>query len=139
LKGIRSNSVHFALEGAPVLTRVTPDAASAGTEVRIEGSGFSTTLAQNSVRFGGVAAVVRSVTENLLVVVVPDGASSGPVIVRVGSLESNPLPFTVLPTRQPQITEVQVSNLTSSAATITWLTDLPADGRVRFGAGGTRG
>jgi hypothetical protein len=99
LKGIRSNSVHFAIEGAPVLTRVTPDAASARTEVRIEGRGFSTTLTQNSVRFGGVTAVVRSAAESLLVAVVPEGASSGSVIVRVGSLESNPLPFTVLPTR----------------------------------------
>ena len=55
-----------------------------GIEVRISGSGFSTTPANNDVEFNGTAAAVLSATSTQLLVMVPIGATSGPIEVTVG-------------------------------------------------------
>jgi large repetitive protein len=56
-------------------------AGAVGSTTTIYGSGFSTTPGANQVFFNGVAATVVSATANALVVVIPSGATSGPVKV----------------------------------------------------------
>lgn len=56
---------------------VFPSSGIVGTEVSIYGKGFSTTIADNNVSFGGVSATVSSASNNKLVVNVPVGASLG--------------------------------------------------------------
>jgi len=51
--------------------------------VTITGTGFSPTPAENTVTINGAAAVVQSASPTQLVVEVPVGALSGPVVVRV--------------------------------------------------------
>ena len=53
--------------------------------------------ATTAVTFGGVVAPVGSWTLNSITVTVPSGAATGNVVVNVGGLNSNSLPFTITP------------------------------------------
>ncbi|GEP51925.1 hypothetical protein FNO01nite_25970 [Flavobacterium noncentrifugens] len=55
-----------------------------GTTVTINGSNFSTTLSDNSVTFNGIPATITAATENVLTVVVPEGAATGAIKVSSG-------------------------------------------------------
>lgn len=59
----------------------TPGHGSQGTAVTIYGTGFSATVAQDTVQFNGVAANVVSSSTNQLVATVPPGATTGPISV----------------------------------------------------------
>lgn len=59
----------------------TPDKGAAGTSVTIYGTGFSLTPSQNSVSFNGVAATVSAASGTQLIVLVPAGATTGPITV----------------------------------------------------------
>ncbi|WP_343037782.1 DUF3500 domain-containing protein, partial [Pseudoxanthomonas gei] len=56
-----------------------------GTSVVITGTNFSTTPASNTVTFNGVAATVSAATGTSLTVAVPAGATTGKLVVTVGS------------------------------------------------------
>src|SRR5581483_4707460 len=59
-----------------------PSTGSVGTTVTINGTGFSTTLSQNSIQFSNnVSAVVTSATPTQLVTSVPTGVVTGPITV----------------------------------------------------------
>ncbi|HEX6982783.1 MAG TPA: fasciclin domain-containing protein [Balneolaceae bacterium] len=73
-------------ENPPTISSVEPLSGSVGTEVTITGENFSATPEENIVTFGGVEATINSATETELVVVVPDGANSGPVEVTVDGI-----------------------------------------------------
>ncbi len=73
----------------PTLTSFTPTAGVVGDTVTVTGSGFSTTLANNVVRFTGstgtgIQAAVVSGSATQLVVTVPAGAQTGPLTVYNG-------------------------------------------------------
>jgi len=77
---------------------VSAEQASAGQQITIDGSGFSTTASSNTVTINGVAATVISATATQLVVTVPSGATSGLVKVTVGGvLVSSTQSVTILP------------------------------------------
>ena len=63
------------------IIQFTPASGPVGTTVTIQGTGFSTTVSQNTVQFNGTAATVNSATTNQLAVIVPNGATTGPVSV----------------------------------------------------------
>lgn len=63
----------------------TPSRGPVTTKVTIQGQGFSTNLLDNTVRFNGTSAEVLSATATTLVVVVPIGATTGPISVQVGA------------------------------------------------------
>jgi YD repeat-containing protein len=65
--------------GAVSIAAFTPSAGGVGTSVTIRGVGFSPTPSQNTVTFNGVAASVQSATPTELTVVVPPGATTGPI------------------------------------------------------------
>ncbi len=69
----------------PAITGISPETGTVGTIVTISGKGFSTTPAENVVKFNGVEATVSTATETELVVTVPVGASTGAVTVTIGS------------------------------------------------------
>lgn len=66
----------------------TPGRGAAGTEVHIEGQGFSSTPSQNSVSFNGAPASVLSATSSSISAIVPTGATTGPIAVTVGAQSS---------------------------------------------------
>ena len=56
-----------------------PPSGPIGATVRIQGTGFSATPAQNTVTFNGVTATVSSASATQLVVTVPSGATTGTI------------------------------------------------------------
>ena len=71
--------------GTLVIFNFTPQQGNIGETVTIQGQGFSANALGNTVRFNGTSAGVTSATTTMLVVTVPEGASTGPISVTVGS------------------------------------------------------
>ena len=80
---------------APAVSGLTPASGGAGTSVTIAGSGFGATQGSSTVTFNGTAATPTSWSASSIAAPVPSGASTGPVVVRVGTLNSNGVTFTV--------------------------------------------
>lgn len=83
--------------GRPVLTAVSPTGAPPGTQVTLEGSGFSLRDEQNVVLFDGIRGAVTAAAPARLEVEVPPCLPEGPVEVtaQLGALVSEPAPFRV--------------------------------------------
>ncbi|MBW4890560.1 IPT/TIG domain-containing protein [Mucilaginibacter sp. HMF5004] len=62
---------------------ISPAQAKVGDVVTVLGTGFSTTVADNVFKFNGAAAVVQNVVLGSMQVVVPAGATTGPVSLSV--------------------------------------------------------
>ncbi|MBK8169507.1 MAG: IPT/TIG domain-containing protein [Sandaracinaceae bacterium] len=86
-----------AAAAAPVIERVEPAGGAPGSEVVIRGQNFSTRMTDNVVMIGSVPMVVRSASPFEIRAIVPVGAVTGPITVRVGQVGSatSPQPFTV--------------------------------------------
>lgn len=67
------------------VTGFNPQQGVLGTIVAIEGTGFSSTEADNIVEFNGVAATVNSATSDQLQVTVPYGATTGTISISVNN------------------------------------------------------
>jgi YD repeat-containing protein len=80
----------------PALLGFTPEHGAPGVPVSIYGQGFSTTAANNAVKFNGTAAVVASANLNQLQVSVPAVATTGTISVTVaGQTVTSETPFVV--------------------------------------------
>jgi hypothetical protein len=81
---------------APTITQLNPNNGPVGTSVGIMGTGFSATPSQNIVLFNGVVTPVQSMpSSGELMVLVPQGASTGNVTVTVNGRVSNGMLFTI--------------------------------------------
>lgn len=67
--------------GTPSIAGFSSTQGPAGTQITIYGTGFNTTAGANIVLFNGVVATVVSATSTQLVVIIPNGATTGPVKV----------------------------------------------------------
>ncbi|RDY59332.1 IPT/TIG domain-containing protein [Flagellimonas nanhaiensis] len=82
---------------APTITSFDPTEGTPGTTVEVSGINFSTTMADNLVKFNGTTANVSAATATLLTVQVPNGAETGPITVTVdGETTQSNEDFTVL-------------------------------------------
>jgi YD repeat-containing protein len=82
----------------------TPNSGPVGTTVTIFGTSFSTTPAQNTVKFNGVTTTVTSATKTQLIAAVPTGATTGPISVTApGGTATSGTPFTVTASKAPTI------------------------------------
>jgi sugar lactone lactonase YvrE len=66
---------------AAAINAVFPDSGMAGSIIVIKGSGFNTDPAKDTVTFNGLEAVVKNAGSDTLVVIVPQNAGSGPILV----------------------------------------------------------
>lgn len=83
----------------PIINSYTPSSGMAGTSVTITGANFSSTLANNTVKFNGVAATVTASTPTSITAIVPSGAKNGKIIVTVnGKTGTSAQVFQVIPT-----------------------------------------
>jgi YD repeat-containing protein len=100
----------------PTINSLSPNVGPVGTSVTVAGSGFGATQGTSTVTFNGTSATPTSWTSTTIVVPVPAGASSGPVVVSVSGQNSNGSTFTV----SPKIDSVApTSGLVGSGVTIT--------------------
>ncbi len=82
----------------PTLTSFLPISGTIGTQVVISGTNFSTTPAENEVKFNGITAYVISSTATSITAIVPPGTVTGPVSVTVtNNTASSASNFTVIP------------------------------------------
>lgn len=96
--GKKSNGFYFAIatNEDPFINMISPVTASIGDEIRIVGKNFGDTQGTNYVDFNGVKATKYNTwSKSEIKVVVPAGATTGPVRVFVGSQGSNTINLTV--------------------------------------------
>ncbi len=77
------------------IASISPDSGAVDIPVTIRGSGFGYSQGTNTVTFGGVAAEVAEWSDTLIVAQVPFDATSGDVVVTVGSETSNAVYYRV--------------------------------------------
>lgn len=82
--------------GVPTVTGMSPSSGTVGTTVTINGTNFSGTPANNTVRFNGSQAIVSGATTTSLTVTVPSGATTGTVsVATAGGTAASAGSFTV--------------------------------------------
>jgi len=93
--GQTSNGVTFTVTRPPAITSITPSSTLIGAVVTIHGTDFGTTQGASTVTFNGTPAVIDSWSESTIDTSVPNGATSGPIVVTVNGQSSNAGNFTV--------------------------------------------
>jgi hypothetical protein len=82
----------------PTVTSVSPTSAGYNALITIKGSNFSNTLADNQITINGIAAIVKSATDSVITVLVPERAGSGPIEVTTPKGKVSGGAFTYTPT-----------------------------------------
>src|ERR1700674_1375688 len=108
------------ITGVPTLTSLTPSSGAVGMPVTIAGNYFGATQSASTLTFNGTPATPTSWSGTSLSVLVPGGATTGPVVVTVGGLASNAVAFTVtLPLPAPWTAQDVGSPALAGSATAT--------------------
>jgi hypothetical protein len=97
--GTPSNGLPFTITPPPNISGVNPNAGPIGTVVNVNGTNFGPTVGTRAslLQFNGVAARTTSWSDTLIVAPVPAAATSGNVVVSVGGISSNGVPYAVTP------------------------------------------
>ena len=95
--GVDSNGLPFTVTAAsaPSITSLSPNSGPVGASVTIAGANFGATQGTSAVQFNGTPGTPTTWSASSIVVTVPNGATSGNVVVTVNSAASNAAPFTV--------------------------------------------
>ncbi len=109
-----SNGFSFNYIPPPSITNLSAGSGYAGSSITITGTSFGATPSSSTVTFNGATAVVNNWSDTSLAVTVPAAATTGNVVVTVGGVASNGVPFTVL----PNITGVSPSSGPANTAII---------------------
>ena len=92
--GQQSNGVAFDVtDGVPIISKLEPDSGPVLTQVKIKGTNFGDQ--EGTVTFNGVMASASQWNHEIIRTQVPQGATTGPVVVTVGNRSSNGVTFTV--------------------------------------------
>ncbi len=100
------------------ITELAPTEGAVGETITIDGTGFSTTTGNDTVKFNGTAATVSAATAWALTVKVPTGATTGTVTVKTtteGPVTSAQT-FTVAASPAPQATSISPSISTAGSS-----------------------
>jgi hypothetical protein len=97
-KVVTSSGNFEVIEISPIISSFAPSSGTIGSMVMITGTHFSTTLSENEVKFNGTTALITSVTATQITTIVPTGATSGKVTVKVKqSTVSSATDFLIIP------------------------------------------
>lgn len=126
-------AVERVASGTLAILGFSPARGAPGDRVLIQGNGFASVLGNNTVTFNGQAATLVSATSRELVVLVPAGASTGAISVKVGTETASSAQHFIVDAnfRQPVI--LGVSPLVASegaAITVQGQNLLPAIGQT---------
>jgi hypothetical protein len=92
---------------APVVTSISPNAASVGSLVRIVGSDLFAVSEFPAITFSGTPAALFGLDGSGITAIVPPGAKDGDVVVTVSGRASIGAPFTVVARSAPVITGIE--------------------------------
>lgn len=96
VNGVQSNGVTFTVVPAPSISGISPASGPPGASVTISGANFGSSQGSSAVTFSGInAGAATSWSTTSIVIPVPNGAITGPVVVTVLSSSSNGVTFTV--------------------------------------------
>jgi regulation of enolase protein 1 (concanavalin A-like superfamily) len=102
----------------PSITSLSPTSGAVGAAITINGTNFGATQGTSTVQFNGTVATPASWNTSSIVVPVPNGATTGNVVVTVGGVSSSGVPFTVTASA-PSITNLSpTSGVVGAAITI---------------------
>ena len=123
--GQSSNGVTFTVtDGVPIISKLEPDSAPVGTEIKIKGSNFA--KQEGTVTFNGVTASPHHWNHEIIRARVPAGATTGPVVVTTAAgRSSNGVTFTVTgsePEPEPEPESEDPADFSSSDLTGTSFT-----------------
>jgi CSLREA domain-containing protein len=80
----------------PNVLSLSPNVGNSGQAITITGHNFGVAQGGSTVTFNGTSAgTATSWSDSLLIVTVPSGATTGPVVVTVNGVASNGMPFTI--------------------------------------------
>src|SRR5271166_2940023 len=115
--GVNSNGAAFTV--FPSITSLSPTSGAVGASVTITGLNFGSTQGTSTVKFNGTTATtIGSWSATSIVATVPTGATTGNVVVTVGSNASNGVSFTVV--AAPSITSLSpTTGAVGASVTIT--------------------
>jgi hypothetical protein len=105
INGVGSSTATFLL--TPSITSLSASSGAIGDSITITGTSFGATA--GAITFNGLAATPSSWTDTSIVVPVPAGATSGPVLVTVNGAASNGAVFTVNSPAVPVISSLAPS------------------------------
>jgi hypothetical protein len=91
---------------APYISVLSVSSGPLGTPVTITGTKFGAAQGSSTVTFNGTAGTPTSWSDTSIVVPVPTGATTGPVVVTVGGVASNSITFTITSASAPTITSL---------------------------------
>jgi hypothetical protein len=95
--GGQSNGLPFTVTvPMPTIASLSPNSGNIGDSVTIGGSNFGATQGSSAVTFNGTAAGVTSWNATQIIVTVPSGATTGPVVVTTGNGASNGVAWTLV-------------------------------------------
>ena len=92
-----SVSINSAAAPAPVVTAVSATTGAIGTQIGISGSNFGASRGISTVTLNGAPVTINSWSSSAILITIPAGATSGPLLVEVGPSmnEANATYFTV--------------------------------------------
>jgi hypothetical protein len=138
--GVASNAVGFTVTlPPPSITSLNPTSGAVATAINITGSNFGASQGTSTLTFNGVAAAPTSWTSTSITVPVPNGATTGNVVVTVGGVASNGVAFTVTSTSPSISTLSNASGPIGASMTITGLNFGAAQGSSSITFNGTAG
>ena len=136
--GVTVNGGTFTLLPTPTVTSLTPTSGSAGDTATISGSNFGAT--QGQVTFHGTSAAISSWSATSIAVVVPKGATTGPVVVSTSGVSVNAGTFTIVASAPPAPVLVPAGGLTTATypATLSFtLSDTDASATLYYTTDGS--
>src|SRR6266436_1593792 len=104
VSGVASNGANFTVLPTPSITSLSPNSGSVGSSITITGTNFGASPGSSTVTFNGTTASPSSWGPTSLMVPVPNGATTGNILVTVAGVASNGANFTVTTAGPPKIT-----------------------------------
>ncbi|HYJ84990.1 MAG TPA: IPT/TIG domain-containing protein [Pyrinomonadaceae bacterium] len=95
VNGVASNGIAFTVN--PKINSLSPASGPVGTSITISGTTFGAIQGSSTVSFNGATATPSSWNDTSIVIQVPPGTLTGPVVVTVGGQASGGVTFTVTP------------------------------------------
>jgi RHS repeat-associated protein len=95
--GIGSGTIAYTVSTNPFISRLSANSAPANTEITVYGTNFGSSQGSSTVAVNATSAIPSSWTSTAISIPVPDGATTGNIIVTVNGIASNGYAFMVTP------------------------------------------
>ncbi len=104
--GVATNGIPFTYTTTPTIGDIAPTSGGAGTYVQVRGYNFGASQGSSTVTINGTSlGTANNWAQGILGVVLPAGLSSGNLVVNVGGVATNGIPFTY--STPPTISDIE--------------------------------